>query len=149
VNRLYLILSLVVAFFVVGVLALFLLGPASPYGALSAALAEGPAKDVASQFLEDLGKDRTEEAYGRTSNAYQGFQSIDDFRVMAAAHPAFRNARHTDWQTRERTHNQVTFKAVLAGPRGAFDVMVEVTSKEGTGWKVNRLAVWPREPAAK
>jgi hypothetical protein len=54
----------------------------------------------------------------------------------------------TEWQTRERANDQLTFKVVLEGPQGPLAGIVEVSIKEGSGWKINRFTAWKHEMAS-
>jgi hypothetical protein len=138
------ILSIVVGLMVAGIVAAVLLGPGNPFGAVSGVLAEAPAKDAASQFLDDLTKGNVEEAYGKTTKAYQTYLKAEDFRAFVRSYPGIKNAKVTDLQTRDRSPDQVTLKAILENPKGALNVMVEVNTKDGN-WKVNRFTIWPHE----
>jgi hypothetical protein len=147
-NRLYVILSIVVGLVVAGIVAAIMLGPGNPFGAVSGVLAEAPAKDAASQFLDDLTKGNVDEAYGKTTKAYQNYLKAEDFRSIIRTHPGIKNAKVTDVQTRDGSPDQVTIKATLDSPKGAIDVLIEVNTKDGSGWKINRFTIWPHEKSS-
>jgi hypothetical protein len=144
-NRLYLGLSVVLCLFVAGLVAVVFFGRGNPLGTVAAILAEGPAKDVASQFLDDLSKAKVDQAYEKTTKAYQSHLKAEEFRALVRSHPGLHSAKLTDMQTRDLTNDQATFKASLDGPNGTLDVIVEASIKEGNGWKVNRFTVCQRE----
>jgi hypothetical protein len=143
VNKMYLITAVVIACVVAGIVGWIMLGPANPFGLLAGQLARAPADTLGKDFLSDLSTGNVDVAYRkRTTETFRQHLPLDEFRAMVQAYPELRDSQASAFTILHEEKGLITFKGSVEGPRGSLIVVLDVTTKDGTGWKVDRFTVW-------
>jgi hypothetical protein len=93
-------------------------------------------------FLDDIHEGNQKTAYERTSKAFRGRQTQDQFAGWIDRHPALRQAlEHNVVPKGGSTANSIRFEVTLGEKsRPALQLSITVV-KEGDNWKVDALSV--------
>jgi hypothetical protein len=102
---------------------------------------------LAQEFLDDLSNDRLDAAYAKTSKAYQGRLTREQFGDLVKKHPALKDASG-DPSPSAMTPTTASFTATLTGPKGPVAVTLRTVKEDGQ-WKVDQFTPSSLEAPAK
>lgn len=125
----------------VGCMGLFGLGWYTARQAVEKAKQQLDVQRAAEIFLADLGSGNVTLAYQRTSTAFQGRQSLEQFRDFINQHPGLQNQLYSATNTVHSGPDGVTVTATLTDSQGMVThVTIELVQEAGQ-WKVDRFTI--------
>jgi hypothetical protein len=98
----------------------------------------------AEAFVNDLGAQRVDAAYARTSKAFQQTQSQDQFRAWVKRYPALTTFTSKSYSGlnlyQQPGGTQGIVKVTLLGPQNSLSLTL-ILVKQDEQWKVNNISV--------